>query len=176
MDHPSNSTKGHFVRSTSLGEAVCLAGLTEDAGYSSEDISDIQFQNDVNTLLCRFPERFSGRTKAFVTVDLNASDTVLKKHFASLLVEFRRNLNPPPKRAQYETTIQHVRDFRIIELIDLLNWAASKNIKFKSKVFYSGFLNSDPEQFNRTIMPLTETAMNIDFINYLTNNDFHKTT
>jgi len=169
--------KSPYVAPIHLGDAVALAQLSDDAGYTIPETSfdPPELRRDVNELIREFPKRFitgaaspPGGTKVYASIDLNGPDDVILSQLHSFIRKQRREFNIyPTSKPQYES-INKLLEYKILEILDLENWSLLNGTKILSTVYRSLFDNDVSARSYREVQKaFAQSAMTPKFLNFL---------
>ena len=128
-----------YVTPVCLGDAITLAQLSDDAGYSIPEtcFNPPEYQRDVNEMIREFPGCFitgasSTETRVYATIDLNGPE------------------------------------YKTLEILDLENWSLLNETKILSSVYRSLFdKDLNARNYREVQKAFAQNAMTPRFLNFL---------
>jgi hypothetical protein len=164
-----------YVTPVCLGDAITLAQLSDDAGYSIPEpcFNPPEYQRDVNEMIREFPGRFitgagSTETRVYATIDLNGPDDLILIQLHNLIRTQRRKFNIYPTSKPQHESIRKLLEYKTLEILDLENWSLLNETKILSSVYRSLFdKDLNARNYREVQKAFAQNAMTPRFLNFL---------
>lgn len=93
----------------------------------------------------------------YLSVDLTATNTALKKAFLDVIKKYRKLKGiPNPTKKETEKNLTKIRQYMVLPFLDLKNWEELTNTKITARAVTAALYPSDPvkdEKFVRDTLP-----------------------
>lgn len=170
-----HTRKSPFVAPVSLGSAIALAQLSDDAGYSIPEtyFDPPEYRRDVNEMIREFPERFitradSTETRVYATIDLNGPDDLILIQLHNFIRAQRRKFNIYLTSKTQHESIRKLLEYKTLEILDLENWSLLNETKILSSVYRSLFdKDLNARNYREVQKAFAQNAMTPRFLNFL---------
>ena len=164
-----------YVTPVCLGDAITLAQLSGDAGYSIPEtcFNPPEYRRDVNEMIREFPGRFitgagSTETRVYATIDLNGPDDLILIQLHNLIRTQRRKFNIYPTSKPQHESIRKLLEYKTLEILDLENWSLLNETKILSSVYRSLFdKDLNARNYREVQKAFAQNAMTSRFLNFL---------
>ena len=170
--------KPPYVAPLSLGKAIVISKLADDAGYSIPNtyFNPPAYHRDANEMIREFPERFIcgidsplGGTEVYASIDLNGPDDALLNQLRRFIRLQRKKFNiEQPVKPQHKS-IGKLLDYKTLEILDLENWALLNEVNILSSVYRELFdgINIPATRFRTVHRAFAHRAIRPEFLKHL---------
>lgn len=167
-----------YVAPIHLGEAIVLAQLSKDAGYTipATYFDPPELRRDINELRREFPKSLftgadspPGGTKVYASIDLNGPDDLILSQVHNFIRLQRRKFGIDPPSKPQHTSINKLVDYKTLEILDLENWSRLHDTNMSSSVYRSLFddPNLTASKYRRTQQAFAHQSLLSKFLKHL---------